>query len=178
VLEVRDFAGQRKGVAMNKLFCVAVAGLSLVGTATAQLSKCVDAAGRITYSDTRCAATATSETVIKRDARPTWSPPPTSRAQEVAENPHISELTNKIARYISAGDIEHAASLAVTTEQFQMIETAKRDKQARLSAERAEKRAAEPVVCKTTGVSSGVAQNVGYVGLYNGSSYSKTVCNK
>lgn len=163
---------------MKQLLFVAVVGLSLIGTANAQLSKCVDAAGRITYSDTGCAASATSEKVIKRDARPTWSPPPAGRAQEGAESSHVSELTNKIALYLSAGDIEHAASLAVTAEQFQMIETAKQNKQARLSAERAEKRAAEPVVCKTTGVSSGVAQNFGYVGVYNGVTRSKTVCNK
>ena len=154
-----------------KLFA-ALLGLSLACASHAQLRKCVGADGRITFSDTACANNAKSAEVItarpamQGDATQTRAEPqyrdyPAPQAPPAARSAQAGsyqqELTGKIAGHLANGDIGTAASLATTSEHFNMVAEARRDKTRSDLAydenERANqnaRRRALPTVCKHT----------------------------
>lgn len=154
------------------LFCV-----SLMGSAQAQVNKCIGPGGKVTFSDVACSTASKTIQTTHPSAPDGYQPRPSATAP--LGNVYEREISGKIRSYLLQNDFEHAATLAVTTEHFQMIAQAKREYQNHELDKKAAAQAARPTVCKTYGASSGVATHLsGGLTVYNGVNRGKTVCNK
>lgn len=143
-----------------KVILVFVAALLLGANAHAQLRKCVAPDGKVTYSDVLCdTSSKSSQTPATPQAggyqsRADQGQPPT--------NHYAQELTRIISGYLAVDDFDHAVTLAVTQEHFQMIAAARKrrqnlelDKQALKIEEKKAAKARERIVCRTSGYSFG-----------------------
>ena len=145
---------------------VLVFGLMWASPTLAQTYKCT-VAGQVTYSDQPCGAKAS----IVHSAP----------AMQGATGSNLTrQLDARVAAAIAEGDIGRAESLAVTADQWQMINQAKRDLAADAAVRRAEvdrakqlkatqaaadaaaKQASKPTRCVTTSNTLGMGNSYGY----------------
>jgi hypothetical protein len=89
--------------------------------ANAQVFKCKDGKGKTIYSDSPCASNSSQTTTDIQ----TSSPP--GAAQN--ESPLTRQLDTAVRRAIASGDINYAERLAVTSQHWEWIATARKDSQ-------------------------------------------------
>lgn len=159
---------------MNKKALLVLVALTLASAAQAQLRKCVGQDGKITYSDVLCDTKSKSIQQFK-EIEPSQS---NYQAEGVPRRTQASvyeaEISRKIAAHLAQNNYERATAMAATAEHHQMIADDRQEKQDKVIAAKAAKRAARPTVCNTYGTQSGMA--IG--NIYSGTSNSTTVCNK
>lgn len=142
---------------MRQFAIFLIATMVFAGTAYGQARKCTGPDGKVTYSDVLCStASKSAETLVP--LQPSAAPQPNRPSQASV---YERELSGKIASYLAQNDFDHATSLAVTAEHFQMITAARQSRLDDEAKKKAEAKAAKPVVCYTVGQSIGFGMSVG-----------------
>lgn len=127
--------------------------LALLGSFTvtyAQIYKCENADGSITFSGRPCEANQDTDQVY-----PSTSPSASSNLQQAqgsqTENPYDRELTSLIAAALAQHDYAKAEQLAVTAKQWEMIRAARREDTKLKLRIREQKRRSRPILCFSSG---------------------------
>lgn len=120
------------------------------GAAQAQIYKCEDSKGAITFSGQPCAANQDTDRVY-----PSRTTPPSVNSRQIRraspKSPYDAELTSLVAAALAQKDYAEAEQLAVTTEQWEMIRNARRqDTDLKLRIQE-QKRRRRPTLCLSFG---------------------------